>query len=58
MKKCLKKLSLSRETVGQLDGSALRQAKGGDEWTGCMSDCTECGGRTGGGSVFGDAFVG
>jgi hypothetical protein len=57
MKKGLKKLHLSRETVGRLNGSALRQAKGGDEWTGCLSDCTECGGRTGE-SVLGDAFVG
>lgn len=43
MKKSLKKLQLHRETVQNLDGSALAGAKGGDEWTGCMSDCSACG---------------
>jgi hypothetical protein len=45
MKKREKKLQLHRETVLQLDlrSEDLVRARGGDEWTGCMSDCTECG---------------
>jgi hypothetical protein len=50
MKKREKKLQLHRETVCQLDLRAqdLAQANGGVVWTGCMSDCTECGGTGGG----------
>ena len=49
MKKRDRKLQLHRETVRQLDARRLTagdlgKARGGDEWTGCMSDCTECGG--------------
>jgi hypothetical protein len=48
LKKREKKLQLHRETVLQLDVRPLSRmdlikARGGDEWTGCMSDCTECG---------------
>lgn len=42
MKKRDKKLHLHRETVLALDGGALAIAKGGDEWTGCVSECTAC----------------
>jgi hypothetical protein len=43
MKKREKKLNLHRETVLRLDAAELRRVQGGDEWTGCMSECTECG---------------
>ena len=57
MKKREKKLQLNRETVRQLDTRAqdLARVRGGDEWTGCMSECTECGTR---GSFQQDAIVG
>ncbi len=48
MKKREKKLSLHRETVLKLDTVELKRAQGGVDWTGCMSDCTECGGGRGG----------
>jgi hypothetical protein len=54
MRKIEKKLQLNRETVLRLDRrpltrQALEQANGGGteqgiDWTGCMSECTECGG--------------
>jgi hypothetical protein len=49
MKKREKKLQLHRETVRQLDARRLTlenlaKAQGGIDWTGCMSECTECGG--------------
>lgn len=49
MKKRDKKLQLNRETVLQLDARRLNaadlaKAQGGIDWTGCMSECTECGG--------------
>lgn len=43
MKKREKKLQLHRETVRQLDPAALAKAQGGIDWTGCNSECTECG---------------
>ncbi len=48
MQKRDKKLQLHRETLRQLDtrhlsAEALVKAKGGIDWTGCMSECTECG---------------
>ena len=48
MKKRDKKLQLNRETVRQLDArrmtaADLAKAQGGIDWTGCMSECTECG---------------
>jgi hypothetical protein len=48
MKKREKKLQLHRETVRQLDARRLTavdlaNAQGGIDWTGCMSECTECG---------------
>jgi hypothetical protein len=58
MKKRERKLQLHRETVRQLDTRPLQdlaRVRGGDEWTGCMSDCTECGTR---GGIFQDAVVG
>lgn len=55
MKKLNKKLRLDRETVRRLDpreipAAALANAHGGNrvadnvgiDWTGCMSECTEC----------------
>ncbi len=39
-----KKLQLHRETIQQLD---LSRANGGDEWTGCLSECTACPGDRG-----------
>ena len=52
MRKREKKLELHRETVLRLDARPLGhadliKARGGDEWTGCMSECTECGTRGG-----------
>lgn len=47
MKKLDRKLTLNRETVLRLDSlrqDELVRAKGGIDWTGCMSECTECGG--------------
>jgi hypothetical protein len=44
MKKREKKLQLHRETVLKLDTKDLVKAQGGIDWTGCMSECTECGG--------------
>jgi hypothetical protein len=48
MKKRERKLQLHRETVRQLDARRLdpedlAKARGGIDWTGCMSECTECG---------------
>ncbi|HEX2224163.1 MAG TPA: hypothetical protein VHN15_08145 [Thermoanaerobaculia bacterium] len=42
MKKRQTKLQLHRETIQQLDVRVLPGARGGDEWTGCLSDCTGC----------------
>lgn len=42
-----KKLRLHRETVLQLDARTLSRANGGDEWTGCVSECTACPGDKG-----------
>jgi hypothetical protein len=51
MRKHDKKLTLSRETLLQLDPHKLERqlarARGGVVWTGCMSDCTECGTQPG-----------
>lgn len=44
MKKREKKLQLNRETVLQLDARQISKVNGGIDWTGCMSECTECGG--------------
>lgn len=46
MKKLEKKLHLNRETVRRLEplsGPEIAKAQGGIDWTGCMSECTECG---------------
>lgn len=43
MKKLEKKLRLSRETVLHLEPQEIAKARGGIDWTGCMSECTECG---------------
>lgn len=48
MKKLEKKLRLNRETVRHLEPRELSRqeiakARGGIDWTGCMSECTECG---------------
>jgi hypothetical protein len=48
MKKLDRKLRLHRETVLRLDllemkKEDLARAMGGIDWTGCMSECTECG---------------
>lgn len=40
----IKKLQLSRETLRLLESEQLARVKGGIDWTGCMSECTECGG--------------
>jgi hypothetical protein len=39
----MKKLQISRETLRLLTGDHLVRADGGIDWTGCMSECTECG---------------
>lgn len=49
MKKLGKKLQLSRETLHKLEPQELAAANGAVAWTGCLSDCTECGG--GGGTI-------
>jgi hypothetical protein len=48
MQKRDRKLQLHRETLRQLDArhltaEDLAKARGGIDWTGCMSECTECG---------------
>ena len=43
-KKQVKKLELSRETLRLLTSDQLIRVVGGIDWTGCMSECTECGG--------------
>ncbi|HKH45468.1 MAG TPA: hypothetical protein VKM72_12450 [Thermoanaerobaculia bacterium] len=48
MQKRDRKLQLHRETLRQLDARHLTaedlvKARGGIDWTGCMSECTECG---------------
>lgn len=43
MKKLEKKLRLNRETVCRLDPRELAAVNGAVVWTGCMSECTECG---------------
>jgi hypothetical protein len=48
MKKLGKKLQLNRETLHKLDPRELAEVNGAVVWTGCMSECTECGG---GGSI-------
>lgn len=45
----VKKLTISREVVVRLESEDLSRAGGqlqgpGRMWTGCLSDCTECGG--------------
>jgi hypothetical protein len=47
MKKQIKKLQISRETLRSLESRELVRAGGGIDWTGCMSECTECGGGIG-----------
>ena len=42
-KQQIKKLQLSRETLRLLTSDQLDRAVGGIDWTGCMSECTECG---------------
>ena len=44
MKKIDRKLSLHRETLRSLDLRDVAKVNGGIDWTGCMSECTECGG--------------
>ena len=44
MKK-VSKLQLNRETLRRLDPREIAAVNGGKEWTGCLSDCTECGTR-------------
>ncbi len=39
-----KKLEVSRETLQRLDDKALAGANVDRYWTGCLSECTECGG--------------
>jgi hypothetical protein len=39
----IKKLQISRETLRLLTNDQLGQVAGGIDWTGCMSECTECG---------------
>jgi hypothetical protein len=39
----IKKLQISRETLRLLTSDQLDRAVGGIDWTGCMSECTECG---------------
>jgi hypothetical protein len=45
MKK-VNKLQLHRETLRNLDPRDVAKVNGGIVWTGCMSECTECGGFT------------
>jgi hypothetical protein len=40
----IKKLQISRETLRLLTTDQLVRVAGGIDWTGCMSECTECGG--------------
>lgn len=42
-KKQIKKLQISRETLRLLTSDQLVGVAGGIDWTGCMSECTECG---------------
>ncbi len=42
MKKREKKLQIHRETLRGLESRTLVNARGGDEWTGCLSGCTGC----------------
>ncbi|MES1242262.1 MAG: hypothetical protein ABUT39_11635 [Acidobacteriota bacterium] len=42
-KKQVKKLQISRETLRLLSNDKLVGVVGGIDWTGCMSECTECG---------------
>lgn len=44
MKKQARKLQINRETLQRLDDRKLVRVDGGIDWTGCMSECTECGG--------------
>jgi hypothetical protein len=46
MKKINRKLNLHRETLRNLDPRDIAKLNGGVVWTGCLSDCTECGGGT------------
>jgi len=39
----VKKLQIARETLRRLENGQLVRADGGIDWTGCMSECTECG---------------
>lgn len=43
----IKKLQISRETLRLLTTDQLIRVAGGIDWTGCMSECTECGGTGG-----------
>lgn len=45
MKK-MNKLQLHRETLRNLDPRDIAKIDGGVAWTGCLSDCTQCGGGT------------
>lgn len=42
MKKMIRRLQLSRETLHRLDERDVARANGGVVWTGCLSDCTQC----------------
>ncbi len=42
MKKQTRKLQISRDTLRLLDSKQPVRADGGIDWTGCMSECTEC----------------
>jgi len=37
-----KRLSLNKESVRRLTADQSEHARGGVQWTGCLSDCTEC----------------
>jgi hypothetical protein len=39
----VKKLQIARETLRRLENGQLVRVDGGIDWTGCMSECTECG---------------
>lgn len=43
-KEQVKKLQISRETLRRLENGQLVRAAAGIDWTGCNSECTECGG--------------
>ena len=42
MKRQTRKIRISRETLRRLDLGELSRINGGIDWTGCMSECTQC----------------